>query len=123
MAILSEKWNGSIHRFGGAKVVALDILKAFDRVWHEALVTKLLASGVGSHFSKNALSGYRWRLFRRVQGKFRSTAALCSFSYSISYFLMIFYLLLRILFTLLRMTATFVIHIHRIGGRAFWSLG
>ena len=32
LAILSERWNGSIKRFGEAKVVSLDISKAFDGV-------------------------------------------------------------------------------------------
>ena len=51
---LSERWNDSIHRFGKAKVVALDISKAFDRGWHEksVLVSKLIAFDVGSHFSR-----------------------------------------------------------------------
>src|SRR5699024_1843053 len=31
-------------------VVALDITKAFDRVWHEALVHKVSAYGVGNRF-------------------------------------------------------------------------
>ena len=32
LALLSETWNVSIHRFGEAKVVSLDISKAFDKV-------------------------------------------------------------------------------------------
>ena len=38
LAYLSEKWCQSIHHFGESKVVALDISKAFDRVWHGALL-------------------------------------------------------------------------------------
>lgn len=66
LALLSERWNGSIHRFGEAKVVALDISKAFDRVWHEALVSKLIAFGVGSHFSRFISSFLKDRTIRVV---------------------------------------------------------
>ena len=37
IALLTETWNRSIHFFGESKVVALDISKAFDRVWHQGL--------------------------------------------------------------------------------------
>ena len=50
MAYFTEKWNQAIHGFGESKVVALDITKAFDRVWHEALVQKVSAYGVGNRF-------------------------------------------------------------------------
>ena len=50
MAFLLEQWSRSIHRLGESKVVALDISKAFDRVWHEALISKLIAFGVVSCF-------------------------------------------------------------------------
>ena len=36
MAYLTEKWNRAIHGHGESKVVAFDITKAFDRVWHES---------------------------------------------------------------------------------------
>ena len=49
LALLSERWNGSIHRFGEYKVTVLDISKAFDRVWHQV---PPLAFGVSSHFSR-----------------------------------------------------------------------
>ena len=60
MAYLTEKWNQAIHGFGESKVVALDITKAFDRVWHEALVHKVSAYGVGNSF-------VRWFFYKTVQ--------------------------------------------------------
>ena len=46
MAYLTEKWNHSLHQAGESKIVALDISKAFDRVWHEALLSKMRAFGI-----------------------------------------------------------------------------
>ena len=48
LSLLSEKWNNSIHQFGENKIVALDISKAIDKVWHAALMAKLAAFGLGS---------------------------------------------------------------------------
>ena len=47
MSLLSEIWSSGIHKFGESKVVALDISKAFDRVWHPALISKIRCYGVG----------------------------------------------------------------------------
>ena len=41
MALLTETWNRSVHFFGESKSVALDISKAFDRVWHQDLISKV----------------------------------------------------------------------------------
>ena len=38
MALLTETWNRGVYFFGESKVVALDISKAFDRVWHQGLI-------------------------------------------------------------------------------------
>ena len=46
MAYLTEKWNQSLHFFGESKIIALDISKAFDRVWHQALISKMRAFGI-----------------------------------------------------------------------------
>jgi hypothetical protein len=40
IAYLIEKWNQSLHNAGESKIVALDISKAFDRVWHQAILSK-----------------------------------------------------------------------------------
>ena len=46
MVHLTEQWNKSLHRFGESKIIALDISKAFDRVWHQALLSKMRAFGI-----------------------------------------------------------------------------
>ena len=51
MAFLSEQWSRSIHRMGESKVISSDISKAFDRVWHDALVSKLVSFCIGDDFS------------------------------------------------------------------------
>ncbi len=45
LAFLTDSWSSSFSRFGETFAVALDISKAFDRVWHKALLSKLLSYG------------------------------------------------------------------------------
>ena len=42
---LTHVWSSSLRNFGESFAVALDISKAFDRVWHKALLAKLPAYG------------------------------------------------------------------------------
>ncbi len=41
LALITDSWSSSISRFGETFSVALDILKAFERVWHKSLLSKL----------------------------------------------------------------------------------
>ena len=50
MVLLTETCNRSVHFFGKSKVVALDISKAFDRVWHQGLINKAKSYGIGNTF-------------------------------------------------------------------------
>ena len=45
LSYLTHLWSSSLRDFGETFVVALDISKAFDRVWHKALLAKLPAYG------------------------------------------------------------------------------
>ena len=45
LAFLTESWSSSLKCFGETFAVALDISKAFDRVWHKALLSKLPSYG------------------------------------------------------------------------------
>ena len=45
LSYLTHHWSSSLRDFGESFVVALDISKAFDRVWHKALLAKLPAYG------------------------------------------------------------------------------
>nr|CAI5856361.1 unnamed protein product [Callosobruchus analis] len=48
LAYVTHMWNRAIENHGESRVVALDISKAFDRVWHERLLAKLAAYGLPS---------------------------------------------------------------------------
>jgi Reverse transcriptase (RNA-dependent DNA polymerase)/Endonuclease-reverse transcriptase len=48
LAYVTHVWNSAMERFGEAQVVALDISKAFDKVWHRALLSKLRSYGINS---------------------------------------------------------------------------
>ena len=45
LAFLTESWSSSFRNFGETFAVALDISKAFDRVWHKSLISKLPSYG------------------------------------------------------------------------------
>nr|CAH7767055.1 unnamed protein product [Callosobruchus chinensis] len=46
LAYVTHVWNKLIHSFGEAHVVALDISKAFDQLWHASLLNKLPSYGL-----------------------------------------------------------------------------
>ena len=45
LCFLTESWSSSFRDFGETFAVGLDISKAFDRVWHKALISKLPSYG------------------------------------------------------------------------------
>merc|ERR1712035_293843 len=46
LAFLTDSWSSSLRDFGETFSVALDISKAFDRVWHKSLISKLPSYGI-----------------------------------------------------------------------------
>ena len=52
MAYLTEVWSHSLHSFGETQAVALDLAKAFDRVWHDNLLCKLASFGIDPSLCK-----------------------------------------------------------------------
>src|ERR1700755_2556926 len=46
LSLLSNSWSSALRGFGESFAVALDISKAFDRVWHKALISKLPSFGI-----------------------------------------------------------------------------
>ena len=46
LSFLTNSWSSSLNGFGETFAVALDISKAFDRVWHKALISKLPSFGI-----------------------------------------------------------------------------
>ncbi len=45
LAFLTEFWSSSLRDFGEFFLVALDISKAFEKIWHKSLISKLPSSG------------------------------------------------------------------------------
>ena len=45
LSYLTDLWSSSLRDYGETFIIALDISKAFDRVWHKALLAKLPAYG------------------------------------------------------------------------------
>ena len=71
----TQNWEKALDKGHEVKVVALDISRAFDSVWHNGLLSKLMAVGVGGYV-------YRWirnflqdRFIRVVVNGRESTAA------------------------------------------------
>ncbi|MEL7196638.1 MAG: reverse transcriptase family protein, partial [Bacteroidota bacterium] len=52
LSYLTDIWSSSLRDFGESFVVALDISKAFDRVWHKALLAKLPSYGFTPSLTK-----------------------------------------------------------------------
>ena len=52
LSYLTHAWSSSLRNFGESFVVALNISKAFDRVWHKALLAKLPAYSFTPSFCK-----------------------------------------------------------------------
>ncbi len=48
LSLLTDSWSPSLTRFGATFSVALDISKAFNRVWHRSAPILTLYSGLGS---------------------------------------------------------------------------
>ena len=46
LTVLSDRPAKALNRFGASRTVALDISKAFDRVWHAGLLHKLKSYGI-----------------------------------------------------------------------------
>src|SRR6201990_752335 len=46
LLILSDSWPSALQHLGESFAVAIDISKAFDRVWHKALISKLPSFGI-----------------------------------------------------------------------------
>ena len=57
LSYLTHIWSSSLRDFGESFVVALDISKAFDRVWHKALLAKLPTYGFSTPLC-NLISSY-----------------------------------------------------------------
>ncbi len=45
LSLLTDSWSSSLSRFGETFSVALDISKAFNKVWHKSLLSKLPSFG------------------------------------------------------------------------------
>jgi hypothetical protein len=48
LAYVTHLWGEAIDKHGESMAISLDIAKAFDRVWHKALLSKLPAYGLPS---------------------------------------------------------------------------
>ena len=46
LTVVSDRIARAFNRFGATRAVALDISKAFDRVWHAGLLHKLKSYGI-----------------------------------------------------------------------------
>ena len=50
LTYVTHLWNNAIEQHGESRAVALDISKAFDRVWHDGLLSKLRSYGMPNKF-------------------------------------------------------------------------
>ena len=57
-------WNSNIEKYGKTLAVALDLSKAFDRVWHDAFLNKLPSFGLQPNLCKRISSFLNHRSFK-----------------------------------------------------------
>ena len=71
LTVVSDRIARAFNRRGATRAVAVDISKAFDRVWHAGLLHKLKSSGVlGQTFGLiSSFLSNRWRLRLVLDGK------------------------------------------------------
>ena len=95
LSYLTHTWSSSLRDFGESFVVALDISKAFDRVWNKALLAKLPAYGFTPSFCKLISSFFIQSLYicccwRHnlciLPGLQWCSSGFCPFTYSVSSF-------------------------------------
>ena len=55
LTVVSDKFARAYDRSGATRVVAFDISKAFDRVWHAGLLQRLKSDGISSFLSNRRL--------------------------------------------------------------------
>ena len=66
MTVVSDRITRAFNRSGAARVIALDISKAFDRVGHAGLLHKLKSYGISGQIFGLILSFFRNRRLRVV---------------------------------------------------------
>ena len=49
LAYVTNLWSTALDSFGESRIIALDIAKAFDRVWHKGRIAKLPSFGLSPH--------------------------------------------------------------------------
>ena len=49
LRVVSDRIARTFNRFGATRAVALDISKAFERLWHVGLLHKLKSYGISGH--------------------------------------------------------------------------
>ena len=83
LTVVSDRTEKAFNRSGATWAVALDISKAFDRVWDTGLLCKLKSYGIsGQIFGLMALSGSGPEVLTRIQSYCWSLSRLRSWTYS-----------------------------------------
>ena len=74
-SVVSDRTARAFNRSGETRAMALDISKAFDRVWHAGLFHKLKSYGISGQIfgltssfvsNRRLLSGSGWEVFTRI---------------------------------------------------------
>ena len=66
LTVVSDRIAGAFNSSGAMRAVALDISKAFDRVWHAGLLDKLKSYGISSQIFRLVFSFLSNRCLRVV---------------------------------------------------------
>ena len=83
LTVVSDRIARAFNRSGATQAVALDISKAFDRVWHAGLLHKLQVRYLALFLLFSVIDSFYMEVFTRISSQCWSSSRLHTWSYTV----------------------------------------